>query len=183
MKKQIIYFCLLLILIIIGCSQSEKPEQKLVTTDSTLLPDSELFGATTYLYDGSRKTTQIKTGEIIKYEKLDSAMAYEVDVIIFDSLGNISSTVVGDSGLIKEKIAKLELFSNVVVISHDSIKLETEHLFWNSKTQKIESDVFVTVTKNGNIVSGVGLEADKDLYPFKILNASGTINNTEEITE
>ncbi len=168
---------------IIGCSQSEKLEQKLTTADSTLLPDSELFGATTYLYDGSRKTTQIKTGKIIKYESLDSAMAYQVNVLIFDSLGTISSTVVGDSGLIKERIAKLELFSNVVVISHDSIKLETEHLYWNSKTQKIESDVFVTVTKDGNVMTGVGLEADKDLYPFKILNASGTLHNTNNITE
>ncbi|MEA1981854.1 MAG: LPS export ABC transporter periplasmic protein LptC [candidate division Zixibacteria bacterium] len=183
MKNKTIYFCLLLILIIIGCSQSEKSEQKLITTDSTLLPDSELFGATTYLYDGSRKTTQIKTGKIIKYEKLDSAMAYQVNVLIFDSLDAISSTIVGDSGLIKEKIAKLELFSNVVVVSNDSIKLETEHLFWNSKTQKIESDVFVKITKDGSVTTGVGLEADKDLYPFKILNASGVIQNTENITE
>ncbi len=177
-----INFILLCLIFISGCSEKTEIEFPPVEIDSTLIPDSELMGATTYIYDGSRKTAKIKTGKIIKFEKIDSTMAYQVDAIVYDSLGELSSTIVGDSGLINEKRGRLELFGNVVVISTDSMKLETEYLSWSSKTRKIESDKFVKITKEGVIdAQGYGLEADQDLFPFKILNASGTVHETEDL--
>ena len=173
-------FLLAVGLISLGCSNKEKVSSD-PTGQSEILPDSELRGATIYLYEKDKVTTEIHAERLLKFEARDSTMAYVLDVDFFDSAGQVSTHLVGDSGVIREMTNQLNVFGNVVVTTADSSRLETDYLYWNTFKDKIETDAFVRITKKDDIITGWGMEADPDLTRIKILNrVSGTMHDTEE---
>ena len=165
-----------------GCAESNSNKPEVASSiDSLNLPDSELGDATIRLHNRDRVTTEIDAQVIRKFERLDSTMAYVVNINIFDSNGVATTNIVGDSGVIREDNPRIDMYGNVVVISDDSIKLETEYLYWLGGNAKIHSDAFVKITIGNDIMTGVGLEADQDLFPFRILDqVSGTITDVKK---
>jgi LPS export ABC transporter protein LptC len=167
-----------------GCSEKTISEGGSTGDDSGIKPDSEVFGATVYLYDRDRVTTEILADRIVRYESIDSTMAYVLDVDIFDSLGQITSNLVGDSGVIREKINQLEVYGHVVVVTEDSAQLETDYLRWNPEREKIESDAFVKFTRHDDVMTGWGMEADPDLGRLRIKSqVSGSVSKDEVLSE
>jgi LPS export ABC transporter protein LptC len=152
--------------------------------DSLTRPDSEVSGAKIYLYDKGQVTSSIISDKIIKFEEKDSTMAYQLDIDIYDSTGHVSTEVVGDSGIIREAKGVINIYGNVVVITDDSTKLETEYLWWDSNTDRIKTDAFVRITRGEDVITGWGLDADNRLKDFKILSqVSGTIEDPEKLQE
>jgi len=184
MKTQIALLATLM-LVLAGCSSREKVSSDADSTNQTeILPDSELRGATIYLYEKDKVTTEIHAERLLKFEVKDSTMAYALDMNFFDSTGRLTTELVGDSGIIREMTNQLYVFGNVVVITEDKSKLETDYLYWNTTTDKIETDAFVRITKKDDVITGWGMEADPGLTRIKILNrVSGTVYDAEETTE
>ena len=185
MNTAIKTFSVLLLALILGCSQSTTSDQQIGTADSTSLPDSELSDAKIYLYNRGQVKTEILAQRILKFVDLDSTMAYGVDVDIYDSTGKSTTRIVGDSGVIRETKGRVDIYGNVVVIADDSIRLESDYLYWLSATEKIQTDAFVKITIGEDmVVTGWGMEADQDLFPFRILNqVSGQVSGTEQKLE
>jgi len=157
---------------------------KAAPTDSSSLPDSEVSGARVYLYDRGQVTTEIIADKIVKFESLDSTMAYTLDIDILDSTGAVTTDIVGDSGIIREKTGNISIYGNVVVLTVDSFKLETDYLYWDAEADSIKSDAFVRLTKGEDVITGWGLQADQRLRSTKILDhVSGTITDTKEKLE
>lgn len=170
MKLILITIFVLVLLFVAGCDRENSADNQMIPLDSLSLPDSEISGATIFFYNESMLTTEIQANTIRKYELIDSMMAYVVEVYIFDSAGNITSHIVGDSGVIREQKRQINMFGHVVVISSDSIRLETEHLFWNSINGTIETDAYVTLSLGEDIQQGYGMVAKDDFSSFKILD-------------
>ena len=163
-----------------GCGRKTVSEGDRTIADSVLRPDSEVQGATVFLYDRDRKTTEIRADLIRRFEAIDSTMGYKLDIDFFDSVGQVSSNLVSDSGVIREKTGRLDVFGKVVVITQDSARLDTEFLRWNPERDKIETDAFVRFTRNNDVMTGWGMEADSDLGRLKILSqVSGSVTEDE----
>ncbi|MFQ6007386.1 MAG: LPS export ABC transporter periplasmic protein LptC [Candidatus Zixiibacteriota bacterium] len=176
---------LFLALTVAGCSNEQTASTDQVElADSVPRPDTELSGARIYLYDKSRITAEIMAEKIVKFEAIDSMMAYTLDIDVYDSAGQVSTQVVGDSGIIRESSGKFYVYGNVVVIAENKSKLETDYLYWDTKTDQIKTDAFVKITKDDDIITGWGMEADQRLNRIKILKeVSGTITDPKEISE
>lgn len=71
---------------------------------------------------------------------------------------------------------KMEAKGNVIVINEKGEKLNTEHLIWNTFTQKIYTDAFVKITTKDQVIWGDGMEADQDFSEYKIKNVQGEID-------
>lgn len=170
-------------LIFIGCSDTSNSSQEMTTEfDSISLPDSELRMAQIKFFKKGEVTSEILAEKIINFDAKDSMLAYVLHIKILDTLGNATTTITGDSGIIKEAQGAVQIYGHVVVITDDSTKLETEYLWWNSYTNRIKSDAFVRITKQGDIISGWGLDADNQLRSFKILNqVSGEVADPEKL--
>jgi LPS export ABC transporter protein LptC len=54
-------------------------------------------------------------------------------------------------------------------------RLDTEELFWNEKKGDVFTDKFVQVEQDGNLTTGVGLEAKQDFSSYKILDVQGEL--------
>ena len=183
------YYILILIglmtVVISGCSRKEKVSSDSDSAENQkLVPDSELRGATIYLYERDVITTEIIAERLLKFEAQDSTMAYQLEIDFFDSIGQIKTELVGDSGIIRERSRLLYVYGNVVVTTDDSSRLETDYLFWNTNTDMIETDAFVRITKKGDVITGWGMETDPGLTRIKILNrVSGTIRDNQDTSE
>jgi len=185
MSRQVWTIILLGIVGLTGCGKEQTAStDQAAPADSTLRPDSEVSGARIYLYDRGRVTTEIVAEKVVKFESLDSTMAYALDIDIYDSTGAATANIVGDSGIIREGTGNLSIYGNVVVITTDSFKLETEYLYWDSEVDSIKTDVFVRLTKGEDVITGWGLQADQRLHSTKILSrVSGTITNPKNLSE
>jgi len=162
---------LLVAFVAAGCSdQSASKDSPPSSVDSAQLPDSEVSGATIYLYHRGELTTEIRADRILKFESIDSTMGYSLDIDFLDSTGNVTSNLVSDSGVIRESTSHLQAYGHVVVVTADSLKLETDFLTWNPDINKIQSDAFVKFTKDGSVFTGWGMEANRDLSRLRILN-------------
>ncbi len=176
---------LLFLAILSGCSSKEpSATDSADLNDSASKPDTEVSGAKIYLYDRGRVTTEILSERIIRFESNDSTMAYKLEIDILDSAGQVSTEIVGDSGIIREVSGQLYIYGNVVVITEDDSRLETDYLWWDSKADKIKTDSFVKITREGDVITGWGLVADEKLNSYKILNqVSGAVKDAKKLTD
>ena len=184
MKNMLKYISLLLCLTLLtGCSQTDKSADTIDASSDTLnLPDSESFDATIHLYNKDRQTAEIIASRILKFQILDSTIAYDLDVNIFDSSKHITTEITGDSGIISDNEHTIKIYGNVELVTENGTTLETDYLWWDYRTDRIKSDAFVKVTRGDDVVTGWGLDADKRLNSIKILDrVSGTISDIENI--
>jgi len=185
LNRQIWIIILLGLVGLTGCGKEQTASTgRAALTDSSLQPDSEVSGARIYLYDRGRVTTEIVAEKIVKYETLDSTMAYTLDIDVYDSTGAVTTDIVGDSGIIRESTGNMSIYGNVVVLTADCFKLETEYLYWDAQIDSIKTDAFVRLTKGKDIITGWGLQADQQLRSTRILSqVSGTIKDPKEPAE
>ncbi|MFQ5600752.1 MAG: LPS export ABC transporter periplasmic protein LptC [Candidatus Krumholzibacteriia bacterium] len=60
---------------------------------------------------------------------------------------------------------RITVIGDVVVVSDEGARLETDSLYWDPKKKKICSDVFVRITRerDATVLTGSGLSSDPDL--------------------
>ncbi len=78
------------------------------------------------------------------------------------------STLTADSGLANLQTKNIFTWGDVVVVTEDGRKLETEELYFDNETQLIHNDVFDRFTRDGDVIEGIGLEATPDLEYIEI---------------
>jgi LPS export ABC transporter protein LptC len=69
-----------------------------------------------------------------------------------------SWTIVADEGDLDRATNNVEVRRNVLVTSNDGLRLETAILRWESKDKRLWTDTPVTLTRNGSVVRGTGLD-------------------------
>ena len=185
MTKRYVTILLTVLALLCGCSDDKvNSAGQSGVADSLSQPDSELTGARITLSDRGRVTAEILCRRIRSFEARDSTMAYVVDVTSFDSTGNATGHVVADSGVIHETSGEFNLYGHVVLITESEAKLETDYLYWNSRTDQMETDAYVKITRGDDVITGWGLQADQGLDRVRILNTDkGTLTNTKEMSE
>ena len=78
------------------------------------------------------------------------------------------SVLTADSGLANLTSKDIHTWGSVIVVTDDGRRLETEDLYFNNETQLIHNDVFNRFTRDGDVLTGMGLEATPDLEYIEI---------------
>jgi LPS export ABC transporter protein LptC len=68
-------------------------------------------------------------------------------------------TVTSDEGELLDATKDVELSKNVVLVSTDGLRLETETLHWDAKGRRVWTEDPVTLVRNTAVLKGRGLEA------------------------
>ncbi len=184
MKNIYCVIILLLAVALTGCNRDDFNRSDHGDSLGQNAPDSEVSGATILLSDMGKVTSEIMADKIIQYNDIDSTMAYVLTIKNYDTLGHVNSTVTGDSSVIRENTRMYIIYGNVIVVTEDGTKLETDKLHWNPKTDKIHTDSFVRITTSDGVVSGWGMEADQKIKSYKILHqVSGEYDDAGKLVE
>ncbi|MBD3236711.1 MAG: LPS export ABC transporter periplasmic protein LptC [Candidatus Eisenbacteria bacterium] len=124
----------------------------------------------------------------------DSALAFAGDertllrgvaVSFYDEQGErVRSTLTAREGEVDEKRGDLLARGDVVVITDEGHRLETERLRWDSERGKVISQQFVRLTKGGSVITGVGIETDPELRSYVIQSqVEGAVREEDEILD
>jgi LPS export ABC transporter protein LptC len=70
-----------------------------------------------------------------------------------------SWTVTGDEGDLNQETKDVELRGNVVLISSDGLRLETDKLRWDAEGQRAWTEDPVVIYRSGAVVYGTGFES------------------------
>ena len=96
--------------------------------------------------------------------------------VFYNEKMEVRSTLDADYGIRYEKEQRMEARKNVSVVNEKGDRLNTEHLIWDEKKEKLLSNEFVKITTGNEIIYGNGFEANQDFSKYKIFNIKGTIS-------
>jgi LPS export ABC transporter protein LptC len=109
----------------------------------------------------------LDSDEMRKYSEQEDVQLITVEMDFFRD-GEHFSTLTADSGRAHLQTRDIHTWGNVVVITDDGRRLDTEELFFSNETQLIHNEVFNTFTRGEDVVTGIGLEATPDLEYIEI---------------
>lgn len=133
---------------------AEMPEQQIY---DYLLTESE---------DGV-KDWQLASHRMEKYADRQDVELYDLTMDFFEE-GRYFSTLTADRGRANLDTKELFAWGNVVVVTEDGRRLETEQLHYDDQRRLIHNDVFNRLTWRDDVVTGYGLEATPDLEYVEI---------------
>jgi len=105
-----------------------------------------------------------------------------LELHFYDSAMNVKTTLTADYGVSWEETRIMEVKNDVVINNFDKNEtLNTEHIIWDRKQQKIYSNVFVKRTTPDGVLYGDGFDADENLKSYSLRNPRGmfTIEENE----
>jgi LPS export ABC transporter protein LptC len=92
-----------------------------------------------------------------------------LEVLFYQGGPTVRSTLTSDSGRVDLDKGTLIAMGNVVVITPDGKRLETEVLNWDRKKNQVFSDAFVRVISERDVVTGIGFRSDPNIEHYQIL--------------
>lgn len=162
---------ILLAMSFIECGERLKPT---VVSVHGKLPDQESWNSTIQFTDSGVTEGILKAGHILVFNNDNMTyMGDSVRVDFFDNSGHHTSYLTADSGIVNNQTNDLEAIGNVYAHSDSGTSLWTQQLFWNQKTQKVTSNVFVKIVSPKETLQGIGFESNRDLSNYRIFNVSG----------
>jgi lipopolysaccharide export system protein LptC len=134
MNRSFSIVLLLVLLFAAGCGDDKSNSNLASTSDSLSKPDSEVRGAKIFLYDRGEVTTKILATRIVKFEALDSTVAFKLNIDMLDSTGRVTTKVVGDSGIIRDNKGLMKIYGNLDVNVLDTAGKVTTNIVGDSGT-------------------------------------------------
>lgn len=158
----------------------EQPTEKGPTKE---LPLAEYRDTTILdMYEGSRLSWVLKTKYLVKWPRTEMVKAKPVNLIVYDTLGNVMVRVTSDSGSVDEGISFLVASGHVHGHSEKGVDITSDSLRWNKAINQISTDARVRViSEDGDILTGKGFISDAKLDNWQILSdVKGVFQKVEE---
>ena len=128
-----------------------RPTTVTQTADSA---DQVLFKMSTRITESGVLRSFVDADTAYLYQRSQSMDLRHFTVRLFDEQGNHKSTLTANSGIYLTSSRRLDARGNVVVVSTDGRKLQTEHLIYDPSANQISSDTtFVADGPDGHITA------------------------------
>lgn len=165
---------------LVGCQREEPPRVEEGNFQSA--PEQVIENMEVTFTEEGRRTGVLKADSVAIYQQGKVKKGKKIQVDFYDQEGEHASTLTAEEGTYDSKAEEIEARGNVVVVSEDGVRLETEMLSWRKQTNRIFTEAFVKIIRGRNIVSGYGLDTDPRLEDVHIRrNVQGRIEDVQEI--
>jgi LPS export ABC transporter protein LptC len=179
----------LLMLLAGGCEYRSRDEGGVTPPDSVRAnaPSQITWTPRFVLSEGGERRAIIQAERMAQYQSNDTT--YSVWRTIHDTArvrsyvfeeGDSSATILADSVVFFNQEGRYEAYGNVVVITSEGRRLESEHLTWDQLDRTIRTRRFVHITTPTEDVRGNGLVADEDLETYQIGRFTAEVEVDEE---
>lgn len=135
-----------------ACTDSGvRPTTVTLTADSA---DQVLFKMSTRITESGVLRSFVDADTAYLYQRSQSMDLRHFTVRLFDEQGNHKSTLTANTGIYLTTTRRLDARGNVVVLSTDGKKLQTEHLIYDPAANQIKSDTtFVYDGPDGHLTA------------------------------
>jgi len=156
---------LLLTLLLAGCEDQARMVETTDLPDD--LPDQELFDTSIYDSREGVRRWRLDSERLARYHDQDEAQLYGVHMEFYRA-DTLFSTLTAERGRANLKTNDLFTWGDVVVVTQDGRRLETEELYYDERNGLISNDVFNRFTRGDNVMTGIGMEATPELDRFEL---------------
>jgi LPS export ABC transporter protein LptC len=143
-----------------ACEESgARPTTTVSAPDSA---DQVLEGFTHYVTNQGVRRSRVEADSAFFYESTQVTELRNVKVVFFDLKGTESSTLTARRGTYRWQDGSMEANGNVVVVSPDGRRLQTETLRYNNGTNTISTDKHFTFDRGAEHLEGNSFRSDPD---------------------
>ena len=154
----------LLAVVLPGCSSSEPGTEE---SEPANLPEQQIYDYRIIESEGGVRQWVLDSERMEKYPQKEQLELYEVRMQFYRQ-GEFFSTLTSERGRANPKTKNLFCWGNVVVVTEDGRRLETEELHYDDQEGLIRNEVFNRFTWGDDVMTGTGLEATPDLEYLEI---------------
>ncbi len=138
------------------------------TTPADALPDEVIRGFVTEETDSGRVQWRLSSPAATRYHGRNEFMMERPRIEFFDDRGGLRTVLEADSGRYDQLSRDLLAWGHVVVTASRGDVLETDSLHYVNARDVVETDAWVRLTRGNDVVTGYGLECDRDLTEVHI---------------
>ena len=166
---------LLLSIVLVACTNDPKLVQNFVSDREQ--PIEEIKEAKLLHTENGKIKVFIKAEKIERFQhQKPELLLKSIKVSFYNASSDLQSTLKANNASIDESQKIMLAQNNVVLISKDDKKLETEELIWDEKKNKIYTDKKVKITTNKEVIHGEGFISNPDFSEYSIAKIHGTFN-------
>lgn len=168
------------LLVLAGCGRAPSVEDQVaVPPPEGPRPDSEQWDAVIRLYEKGRTQAVLEAEYLAvfdlprnKYTRMDTL---EADFV--DEVGEVGSHLTADSGEIydqeREGRRRVKTWGGVVLVGSGGRTVRADTLWWDEAEDRVYTDGPVEVTREGELLRGIGFESDTRLENMRLFEGSG----------
>lgn len=162
----------LLLLIITACTQKEKVQPKEYEGPLQEAENLEM------LYTENEKLkVKMKTPLLYEFKNNDREFPKGINLEFYDINGKLSSTMRADHAYYFKSEDKWRAQGKVEVVNIEkNEQLTTEELFWFPAKETINTEKFVTIRMQKEVIFGEGLVAKQDMSTYEITYPHGSFS-------
>lgn len=164
-----------------SCESSLKDVQK--AYQSSFVPMGEADTINLKYIDSGRIVSNLISPKMLDFSNAKSPFVEfpkGVKVLMFNNLGQVTTTITSNYAISYSKTDIIDLQENVVIISNEGQKMETEQLYFDQKNEWFFTEKFFKFTDaNGRYLQGPGVDFSKNFKIFNMQKSSGELNVVE----
>jgi LPS export ABC transporter protein LptC len=169
-------FFFLLSVIFYSCSNDPELVKEFISIEN--LPIEKIEGAEMLHTENGVLKVKIIAATIKRFKGIQPQLVFSngLEVIFYNDSGLVKSVLIAVNAEVDEINNIMTASKNVVLISSEGNKLETEELIWDENKNKIYTDKKVVVTTDKEVIEGDNFESNPDFSEYSISKIQGTFN-------
>jgi LPS export ABC transporter protein LptC len=154
-----------IVVVVAGCNKEPSRD---ITFERGRTPDEVFTDFVTQESDSGLVVWRLTAPQGDRFKEKKLVVLDHPTIVFYDEQGKVRTTLVSEGGEYFEDKRDMLAFGRVVVTSVEGDVLETDSLFWDNTQKKILSNSFVKLTRDGDVITGYGLECKEDLRSVDI---------------
>lgn len=165
-----------------SCGRKKNPVTDAITNRDSV-PVMTTRNVSTYISDSGVVRYKIIADEWRVYDRLDPTRWTFEEGIYLEKFNNdlsIEATIVADTAYYYDQQELWELRGNVHIENEQDEQFDTQLLYWNQKTKKVYSDLYIRIRQQKRIITGIGFTSNQEFTNYTIKQTQGIFPISED---
>lgn len=152
---------------------------EVVASDEHLTMDADqvMFKVRHHMTSGGVRRALVEADTAYLYEAMATVELRKVHLILYDEHGQRRATMTSHSGRLNTRTEAMTAQGNVVLITEDGNRIESEELHLNPEEDRIWSDLPTTMWEDGTVIRGDGFTSDAQLQNVRVTRPTGRFDD------
>ena len=167
---------LFFLVVLISCTNDPNLVQEFVSDKQQ--PIEQIKGAELLHTENGKVKVRVEAISIERFNNIQPALIFSdhLEVYFYNDSSQLQSTLMADYASIDDKKKIMLAQNNVILISNDDKKLETDELVWDESKNKIYTDKKVKITTGKEVIYGEGFTSTPNFKQYSITKIHGTFD-------
>ena len=164
------------LVVLISCTNDPNLVQDFVSDKQQ--PIEQIKGAELLHTENGTVKVRLVASRIERFQNIQPELIFSnhLEVYFYNDSSQLQSILMADYASIDEEKKIMLAQNNVILISNDDKKLETNELFWDENKNKIYTDKKVKITTGKEVIYGEGFTSTPDFKQYSITKIHGTFD-------